>query len=255
MPHLKTGLGNPVISCSSYRQKYTMSNEKTSDEAPASPDVHFEPIVNLPKIDVNFKALEENEELLLKLRAKLYRFETSGEENEWKERGVGEIKILKNSDKGTYRVLMRRDKTFKICANHYISKDMELRPNCGSDRAWVWTAPDFADEEIKTETLAIRFANAENAKKFKEEFVKARDDISTSKTTNPQESNKLAQELEGLSVKENDDDEDKENKSENRDNETESKTSETKEAKESTSTVTDDDKIKEQETTEDTPEK
>lgn len=232
-----------------------MSNEKTSDEAPASPDVHFEPIVNLPKIDVNFKALEENEELLLKLRAKLYRFETSGEENEWKERGVGEIKILKNSDKGTYRVLMRRDKTFKICANHYISKDMELRPNCGSDRAWVWTAPDFADEEIKTETLAVRFANAENAKKFKEEFVKARDDISTSKTTNPQESNKLAQELEGLSVKENDDDEDKENKSENTDNETESKTSETKEAKESTSTVTDDDKIKEQETTEDTPEK
>lgn len=191
----------------------------------------------------------------MKLRAKLYRFETSGEENEWKERGVGEIKILKNSDKGTYRVLMRRDKTFKICANHYISKDMELRPNCGSDRAWVWTAPDFADEEIKTETLAIRFANAENAKKFKEEFVKARDDISTSKTTNPQESNKLAQELEGLSVKENDDDEDKENKSENTDNETERKTSETKEAKESTSTVSDDDKIKEQETTEDTPEK
>lgn len=191
----------------------------------------------------------------MKRRAKLYRFETSGEENEWKERGVGEIKILKNSDKGTYRVLMRRDKTFKICANHYISKDMELRPNCGSDRAWVWTAPDFADEEIKTETLAIRFANAENAKKFKEEFVKARDDISTSKTTNPQESNKLAQELEGLSVKENDDDEDKENKSENTDNETERKTSETKEAKESTSTVSDDDKIKEQETTEDTPEK
>jgi len=52
-------------------------------------------------------------------RAKLFRFETSGEENEWKERGVGEVKILKNSDKGKYRVLMRRDKTFKICANHY----------------------------------------------------------------------------------------------------------------------------------------
>lgn len=101
----------------------------------------------------------------------------------------------------------------------------------------------------------MKYFNHTDAKKFKEEFVKARDDISTNKTTNPQESNKLAQELEGLSVKENDDDEDKENKSENTDNETESKTSETKEAKESTSTVTDDDKIKEQETTEDTPEK
>ena len=46
--------------------------------------------------------------------------------------------------------------------SNLVSKDMELRPNCGSDRAWVWTAPDFADEEIKTETLAIRFANAES---------------------------------------------------------------------------------------------
>lgn len=40
---------------------------------------------------------------------------------------------------------------------------MELKPNCGSDRAWVWSAfGDFADEEPKQELLAIRFANAES---------------------------------------------------------------------------------------------
>ena len=43
-----------------------------------------------------------------------------------------------------------------------VTKDMDLQPNCGSDRAWVWKADDYADEAIKTETLAIRFANAES---------------------------------------------------------------------------------------------
>jgi len=40
---------------------------------------------------------------------------------------------------------------------------LELKPNCSSDRAWVWSTPaDFADEEQKSELLAIRFANAES---------------------------------------------------------------------------------------------
>ncbi|XP_068738633.1 ran-specific GTPase-activating protein-like [Montipora capricornis] len=191
-----------------------MSNEKATEDldAPSSPDIHFEPIVSLPKVEV--KSLEENEEALLKLRAKLFRFETSGDENEWKERGVGEVKILKNSDRQKYRILMRRDKTLKICANHYITKDMNLQPNCGSDRAWVWKADDYADEAIKTETLAIRFANAENAKKFKEAFEDCQSKLD--EKTDEQESNKLAIELEGLQVKESDE----EKTNENKDNET-----------------------------------
>lgn len=39
--------------------------EQATDDAPASPEIHFEPIVNLPKVEV--KSLEENEEALLKL--------------------------------------------------------------------------------------------------------------------------------------------------------------------------------------------
>ncbi|XP_035233136.1 ran-specific GTPase-activating protein-like [Stegodyphus dumicola] len=53
---------------------------------------------------------------------------------------------------------------------------MELKPNSSSDRAWVWsTMADFADEEPKPELLAIKFANAENAQKFKEAFNQAKD--------------------------------------------------------------------------------
>lgn len=44
-----------------------------------------------------------------------------------------------------------------------VTAQMELKPNCGSDRAWLWSvAADYADEEAKPETLAIRFANAES---------------------------------------------------------------------------------------------
>ena len=63
---------------------------------------------------------------------------------------------------------MRQDKTLKIRANHYITPFMELRQSCNSDRAWVWsTFCDYADEETKPETFAIRFANSESKFFFK----------------------------------------------------------------------------------------
>ncbi|RTG82554.1 Ran-binding protein 1 [Schistosoma bovis] len=56
---------------------------------------------------------------------------------------------------------MRRDRTYKVCANHYLLKNMYLRPNCSSSRAFVWsTTADFADEVVKPELLGVRFANS-----------------------------------------------------------------------------------------------
>ena len=52
------------------------------------------------------------------------------------------------------------EQLFYLC--FAVTKDMDLQPNCGSDRAWVWKADDYADEALKRETLAIRFANAES---------------------------------------------------------------------------------------------
>lgn len=54
---------------------------------------------------------------------------------------------------------------FKSCA--LVMPLMELKPNAGSDRAWVWnTHADFADEKPKAELLAIRFLNAESEYKL-----------------------------------------------------------------------------------------
>ena len=38
---------------------------------------------------------------------------------EWKERGVGDVRILKQHNSAKHRILMRRDKTHKICCNHF----------------------------------------------------------------------------------------------------------------------------------------
>ncbi|XP_012942374.1 ran-specific GTPase-activating protein [Aplysia californica] len=153
-----------------------MGDEKETEVAPESPDVHFEPIVKLSLVEA--KTMEEDEDVVVCLRAKLFRYDHEADPKEWKERGTGECKILKHKQTGLRRVLMRRDKTLKICANHYIYPSMELKPNCGSERAWVWsTTADFADEEAKEEVLAIRFANAENAQKFKAAFDESAEEM------------------------------------------------------------------------------
>lgn len=143
------------------------------EDTPSSPEVHFEPVVKLPLVEI--KTLEEEEEVLFVMRAKLFRFDSKEQPPEWKERGVGDIKILKHKANKTVRILMRRDKTLKVCANHYVQPHMELKPNSTSDRSWMWnTLADFADEEPKPELLALRFANAENAQKFKAAFDEAK---------------------------------------------------------------------------------
>lgn len=51
------------------------------------------------------------------MRAKLFRFDRDSKE--WKERGTGDVRLLKHKENGKSRLVMRRDKTLKVCANHY----------------------------------------------------------------------------------------------------------------------------------------
>uniref|UniRef100_G3PHQ3 Ran-specific GTPase-activating protein n=1 Tax=Gasterosteus aculeatus aculeatus TaxID=481459 RepID=G3PHQ3_GASAC len=187
-------------------------HETTAENAEESNhDPHFEPIVSLPEQDV--KTLEEDEEELFKMRAKLYRFASENDPPEWKERGTGDVKLLKHKERGTIRLLMRRDRTLKICANHHIVPTMELKPNAGSDRAWVWnTLADYADESPKAELLAIRFLNAENALKFKGKFDECKEEVrkSLEGTGDPDSANKVAEKLEELTVKDKASDDKKE---------------------------------------------
>lgn len=54
---------------------------------------------------VEVRTGEEDEEVLYSHRAKLYRWM----DGEWKERGLGDIKLLRDSSAGRTRLLMRRE--------------------------------------------------------------------------------------------------------------------------------------------------
>ena len=96
----------------------------------------------------------------------------------WKERGVGDIRILQDNTTKMSRILMRRDIILKICCNHHISKQMEMEPNAGSLKSLVWFTPsDYSEGEPKPEQLAVRFKTPEICAEFLEAFKKARTEI------------------------------------------------------------------------------
>lgn len=65
--------------------------------------------------------------MLTHRRAKLFRFVKS--DLEWKERGTGDVRLLAHKQTGKVRLVMRRDKTLKVCANH-LSELPDTHPSC-----------------------------------------------------------------------------------------------------------------------------
>merc|ERR1711865_958997 len=151
------------------RKDETMSSEEektTSEKAPATENVNdtptnkeetvkevestatFEPVVKLEEVEV--KNGEEEEEVVYKSRSKLFIFgetllDKGTGKKSWRERGIGEARILRHKEHQRLRFLMRQEKTMKVIANHAIDPRIELQPNAGSDRSWVFSCYDFAD--------------------------------------------------------------------------------------------------------------
>ncbi|XP_022964941.1 ran-binding protein 1 homolog a-like [Cucurbita moschata] len=146
------------------------TERREEEEAPAAEDedtgAQVAPIVKLEEVAVTTG--EENEDAILDLKSKLYRFDKDG--NQWKERGAGTVKFLKHRETGKVRLVMRQSKTLKICANHLVLPSMSVQEHVGNDKSCVWHATDFADGELKDELFCIRFPSIENCKTFMETF-------------------------------------------------------------------------------------
>ncbi|VDL79416.1 unnamed protein product [Nippostrongylus brasiliensis] len=144
--------------------------EKGADEE-YEPDVHFAPVVPLPEL-VDVVTGEEGEEVVFTARAKLFRFVKEAKEN--KERGVGDLKILRNPKTGAHRVVMRREQVHKVCANFAILPNIELSEKKGMPNVYNWICRDFSESpDGIDEIFTAKFKTAEIAKEFHDKFVDA----------------------------------------------------------------------------------
>ncbi|UJR08275.1 hypothetical protein I4U23_012547 [Adineta vaga] len=146
------------------------SNEDDEEYESYEPSVIYKPIVHLSPVET--RTGEEDEDILFCERAKLYRFDMST--NEMKERGIGEMKILQHKQTHLCRVLMRREQVLKVCANHRITSQMELKEHNGKENAYIWSAVDYSDGTAKHETLCVRFKTDDQAKRFVKIFNEAK---------------------------------------------------------------------------------
>ncbi|GMI81889.1 RAN binding protein 1 [Hibiscus trionum] len=173
---------------------------REDEEAPAADDedtgAQVAPIVKLEEVAVSTG--EENEDAILDLKSKLYRFDKEG--NQWKERGAGTVKLLKHKETGKVRLVMRQSKTLKICANHLVLPTMTVQEHAGNEKSCLWHAADFSDGELKDELFCIRFASVENCKTFMEKFEEVAES-QKSKEEN-KDASAAADSLEKLSVAE-----------------------------------------------------
>jgi len=154
--------------------------EKPATEAPKEEPkeeeestAQFEPVVKLEEVET--KSGEEDEEQVFGIRAKLFIFgetmlDVGSGNKTWKERGIGEARILRHKEHQRLRLLMRQEKTMKVIANHALDPRIKLEPNVGSDRSWVWSAFDFAEGELVETIFALRFSDSDVAGDFKKKF-------------------------------------------------------------------------------------
>ena len=108
---------------------------------------------------------EEHEEELAKFKSKTDRFR----DKQWKERGKGELRLLKHKVSGMVRLLARADTTHKCILNHYalqteyLGKLEQLKT---SNNSWTWAAQDNSDENNQLEKFCVRFINKEEYDRF-----------------------------------------------------------------------------------------
>merc|ERR1712086_542832 len=137
----------------SEQEKVTATEQTAEAQPEATPetakhDVNYETEETKAQVEtvlVETKTGEESMECLMKIRCKLYRNrEGMDGKPEWKERGIGFMKLQRDRATRKIRFLLRQEKTLKPMANFLLEKDplCVLVPmanqTAGEEKSWCW---------------------------------------------------------------------------------------------------------------------
>ena len=86
---------------------------------------------------------DDNDEELFTARTKIYWWK----EQQWKERGIGNFKIIKNKESGKIKCVHIQEQTFKIRAHFYLyGKDLcNLELMKSAKNSYFWSCIDFSE--------------------------------------------------------------------------------------------------------------
>ena len=124
-------------------------------------------LVDLPEVEE--KSGEENYAELFTSRTKLYRWRKP----EWKERGIGNFRILKHKKTTKIIGILRQEGTKKIMAHFNIvsiAELCELSRLKTSEKTWLWSCLDFSEEKPQLEQFCLRFKTKEDFESFEKIF-------------------------------------------------------------------------------------
>lgn len=123
-------------------------------------------LVDLP--DQEVKSGEEETDEVFNVRAKLYRWR----DEQWKERGVGQAKILKHKQTHKYSFILRQDATMKLMAFFYIhGKGLcQLTKLQTADKSVFWSCVDASEGKARIEKFCLRVKTSEELEQFQKFF-------------------------------------------------------------------------------------
>lgn len=132
------------------------TDEKEDNEVVPNEELPIENTCEMKAIEI--KTGEEDEDVLFEHRCKLYRFR----DKEYKERGVGSIKVLKHKVTDSGRLIMRRDAIGLVCLNCWALSRIEKV----KDTQIRFAGIDASDGDPEPTTFLVRFKTPQLTDEF-----------------------------------------------------------------------------------------